>query len=368
MTGHDIIVIGASAGGIQALQELVGGLPGGLPASLFVVVHTSPHSSGVLPHLLNRKASLSAEYAVDGRPIRHGRIYIAPPDHHLLLKGPNICVARGPKENGFRPAVDPLFRTAARNFGARVVAVVLSGGLDDGTTGASLVKQFGGTVIAQDPEEAPFASMPESAIQNVDVDHVLRVAQMPAVLERLALEPVPQGVQEMSQARETEPDVAEVGTDALVTGELPGPPSGFTCPGCGGALWELRDGKLLRFRCHVGHGYTAESLMAEQSNGLEVALWTALRALEENANLQRRMAERAQKSNHHYMLKKYLDDAKDTEARAAVIRKVLVSEPREARHFKGVTPKRGRPGHKNSHRTKPNPSPRKPGQALGQGT
>ena len=254
MQGHDIIVIGASAGGIQALQELVADLPADLPASLFVVVHISPDSLGVLPNILNRQGMLQAEYAVNGRPIEHGRIYIAPPDHHLLLKPDHMRVSRGPKENGFRPAVDPLFRTAARAYGARVIGVVLSGGLDDGTTGASQVKQFGGTVIAQDPREATFSSMPESCIQNVDVDHVLQVAQMPEVLVRLAREPVPQGVQDMSRAKHLQPDIAEVGTEALVTGEMPGPPSAFTCPECGGALWELRDGKLLRFRCHVGHG------------------------------------------------------------------------------------------------------------------
>src|SRR6185437_4874084 len=253
MVGHDIIVIGASAGGIQILQELVGGLPANLPASLFLVIHTSPFSSGLLPQILSRKCKLKVEYAVDERPIEHGKIYVAPPDHHLLVKPQRLCVVRGPKENGFRPAVDPLFRTAARAYGARVVGVILSGGLDDGTLGLTQVKQFGGIAIVQNPDEAPFSSMPESAIQNVEVDHVLSVAQMPSVLTRLAEEPIPEGAEPMSKNNDVGKDIAEMGTEALVTGEIPGTPSGFTCPECGGALWELRGGKLLRFRCHVGH-------------------------------------------------------------------------------------------------------------------
>jgi two-component system chemotaxis response regulator CheB len=181
--------------------------------------------------------------------------------------------------------------------------------------------------------------MPSSAIQNVAVDHVVGISEMSELLPQLIEQPVPQELEHMS--RTSEPDIAELGSDALRTGELPYPPSGFTCPECGGALWELKDGKLLRFRCHVGHGYTAESLQAEQSNGLEAAMWTALRALEEHAALRRRMAERAGRGRVKNIADRYLRQAEEAEARAAVVRKVLVSEPGDARKMKGSHPKRG---------------------------
>lgn len=340
MAGHDIIVIGASAGGIQALQELVGGLPKDFPASLFIVVHTAPSSAALLPQILRRHTDLTAEYAVDDRGIEPGKIYVAPPDHHLLIKPRRLCVVRGPKENGFRPAVDPLFRSAARAYGPRVIGVILSGGLNDGTAGLSIVKRFGGVAIVQDPREAPFPSMPESAMQNLQVDHVLKIAQMPSVLTDLAHEQAPEGADLMAKRKAIEPDVAEVGTDALVTGELPGPPSGFTCPECGGALWELRGGKILRFRCHVGHGYTAESLMADQTNGVEAALWAALRALEEAAALRRRMADRAAEGNYPIVVKQYREQAREAEDRAAIIRTVLVSDPGNGNNMKKTRPRR----------------------------
>jgi two-component system chemotaxis response regulator CheB len=314
-------------------------MPSDMPASFLVVVHTAPDSAGLLARIIGRRAPFVAEFARDGAPLRRGRIYVAPPDHHLLLKPHRLCVARGPKENGFRPAVDPLFRTAANSYGPRVIGVILSGGLDDGTVGLMQIKEQGGIAVVQDPEEAPFPSMPTSAAQHVEVDHVASIAAMSALLPRLALEPLPKGAEPMP--RQTEPDVAELGTNALVTRELPYPPSGLTCPECGGALWELKDGKLLRFRCHVGHGYTAESLQAEQSNGLEAALWTALRALEENAALRRRMARRASDGKLPRIADIYSKQADDAEARAAVIRKVLVIEPGNGNGAKGSRSKRG---------------------------
>ena len=342
MAGHDIIVIGASAGGVQTLQELVRGLPADFPAAIFIVVHVSSSSPGLLPQILTSRGKLPAAYAVEAMPIRPGRILIAPPDYHLLIKSGCVCVTRGPKENGFRPAVDPLFRTAARAYGPRVIGIILSGMLDDGTMGLSHIKAAGGIAIVQDPAEASFPSMPASAIQNVDVDRVLPIREMPGALLELVHAQIPEGVERMPNHKNIEPDIAEVGSEALVTGELPYPPTALTCPECGGALWELKNGKLLRFRCHVGHAYTAESLVSEQGNALEAAMWTALRALEESAALRRRMAERARKGNFPAMAKQYLDQAAESEARAAVVRKVLVSEPGQAAGMEGTHPKRSR--------------------------
>jgi two-component system chemotaxis response regulator CheB len=343
LPGRDIIVIGASAGGVQALLELVRGLPADMPAAVFVVVHTSPASPGVLPQILQRAGTLTASQATDGLPVRHGHIYVAPPDHHLLVLDGHVKIARGPKENGFRPAADPLFRTAARTCGARTVGIVLSGGLDDGTEGLAMIKRSGGVAIAQDPIEALFSSMPASAIANVDVDHVLPVAQMPPLLIQLATEPVPEESLAMQRnngkQRQEGPDVAEVGDASLVTKDLPGPPSGFTCPECGGALWELRSGKLFKFRCHVGHSYTAEGLISEQTRDLESALWTALRSLEENAALRRRMAKRARTSKFSVIAEDYDKQAVDAEARASLIRGVLMAEEPTAMGGSSDTPR-----------------------------
>jgi two-component system chemotaxis response regulator CheB len=324
MATRDVIVIGASAGGLQALTELSASFPKDLAASVFVVVHTSPNNPGVLPTILERFGPLTASYAVDDEEIRLGHINVAPPDHHLLVKPGRIRVPRGPEENGFRPAVDPLFRTAARAYGSRVIGIILSGALDDGTYGLSLIKEAGGIAIVQNPEEALISAMPLSAIQSVEVDYIMSVAEMGPLISRLVQEPIAQ-VAAATPEWEWEPDVAEMEKDMLQKGH-PGPPSPLTCPACGGTLWEMPDGEPLRFRCHVGHGYTAETLAAGQSNEIDGALWTALRALEEKAALRRRMASRAKVRNMKALAETYEMQANDAEQRASVIRGILIDD------------------------------------------
>ncbi|HYR96430.1 MAG TPA: chemotaxis protein CheB [Candidatus Binatus sp.] len=239
MTPRDIVVIGASAGGVTALMELASGLPREFPAALFVVVHSSPDSPGFLPEIVSRAGPLPAAHAVDGERFSHGRFYIAPPDRHLLVEDGTVRVTRGPSENGFRPAVDPLFRTAARSHGARVVGVVLSGALDDGSQGLQVIKDLGGVAIAQHPDDALIPSMPRGAIRNVGVDHVLPVREMAAVITRLASEPVPEGTHAMSRRGPRKTDTTE--EPPSLQEETPrGPLSPFTCPECGGTLWETR--------------------------------------------------------------------------------------------------------------------------------
>lgn len=322
-------MIGASAGGVEALSRLVSALPPSFPAAIFVVLHIAPTGPSLLPEILTRVGRIPAVHARDGEQIVPGRIYIAPPDQHLLIKPGCMVVTRGPRENSARPAVDPLFRTAARSYGPWVVGVILSGGLDDGTMGLMDVKRFGGITLVQDPNEAMFPSMPGSAIENVLVDRVLSLDEMGPLLTRLAREPVPaeEGAAFMGRNNgANQPDIAEVGNEELKTKNLTGPPSRFTCPECGGALWELENGKLLRYRCHVGHGYTAESLMAAQTERLEDALWSALRALEENAGMRRRMAERARKGGWDLMARNYDEQAQHAEVRAGLVRSVLVEK------------------------------------------
>ena len=326
-----MVVIGASAGGLEPLIKLVGALPSDLPAAVFVVVHTGANNPATLPNILSRSGALSAELAKHGDPIRPGRIYVAAPDRHLLISDGMMKLTTGPKENGFRPAVDPLFRTAAAAYGPRVIGVVLSGGLNDGAYGMMVIAREGGVLVVQDPGEALVTAMPSSVIQAVDVEYVLPAEQMGAAIARLAHEPVIHLARESDKmanndADETRPDVAERGGD-LTFDRLPTrAPTGLTCPDCGGALWELGDEKLARYRCHVGHGYTAETLVAEQDTALENALWAALRSLEESAELSRHMLARAEAGNMQGLAQAYLQRERLAEHRADLIRAVLLNK------------------------------------------
>lgn len=329
MPGHDIIVIGASAGGVETLTKLVRNLPPDLPAAVFVVLHFPSHGTSVLPSILNRAGTLPASHYEDGETIQPGRIYVASPDRHLLVKPGCIRSIRGPRENSHRPAIDPLFRTAARAYGNRVVGVVLSGVLDDGTAGLAVIKQQGGIAVVQDPDDALYPGMPNSAIANVAVDHILPLSKIASILVHLAHQPVVEGPKAVPKTMETESDMAELDLTALNKDEKPGTPSGFGCPECGGVLWELSNGKLSRFRCRTGHAYSPESLLAEQSDGIESALWSALRALEESATLTRRMAERSQRSQLPLVATRFHERAAEAEANAALLRQLLLqSEPK----------------------------------------
>jgi len=334
MPGHDIIVVGASAGGLEALIKLVCSLPPDLPAALFVVIHIPAHSKSLLPSILNRAlkkrhkdTSLQALQPQHSEAIQQGRIYVAPPDHHLLVKDNYVYLSRGPSENSHRPAVDPLFRTAARAHKQRVVGIVLSGTLDDGTAGLAAVKQQGGIAIAQNPGEALYSGMPLSAIENVDLDYVLPVSEIAAVLVELAYKPPAkeEGAVAVSSDIETESDMAELEVNAMQHPERPGTPSPFGCPECGGVLWELQEGKLVRFRCRTGHAYSTRSLLAEQSDALEEALWSALRALEEKAALAEKLAAKASDNHQHISAKRFQEQGNDSRQRAVLVRNLLIN-------------------------------------------
>jgi two-component system chemotaxis response regulator CheB len=315
-----MIVIGASAGGVEALKQLVGLLPAEFPASIFVVLHVPAHGKSVLPHILTRAGSLNAIHPRDGQAIRKGNIYIAPPDTHLLVKRDYITLSRGPKENGHRPAVDPLFRSAARAYGRRVVGVVLSGNLDDGTAGLIAIKMRHGIAIVQHPEDAMYAGMPTSAIENANPDYILTIEKIAPLLVELANDPVDES------AEHTHPEEIdkEVEIAEMTTSEPPsGTPATLACPECGGTLWEVQDGELIRFRCRVGHAFTAQTLLAEQGEQLEDAFWVALRALEESASLAQRMADRARLRNQPHVASTFQEQAENAKARANLVRQVL---------------------------------------------
>ena len=325
MPGHDIIVVGASAGGVEALRQLVGSLPKDLPAAIFVVLHIAPNGYSVLPSILNRRSKLPAVHPKDGQPIEYGNIYVAPPDRHLLIKRGHIHLSHGPKENRHRPAIDPLFRTAARCYGRRVVGVVLSGALDDGTAGLSAIKEQGGVAIVQDPDEAMYDSMPRSAIENVQVDRILPVSEIAAFLVSLAGDPVEEDASPNNGELEIESDMAELDMGAMQSSDRPGKVSAYSCPECGGVLWELEDGNLLRFRCRVGHAFSPQTLLDNQTEVLEEALWSALRGLKEREALSRRLAERARKQGNNFSAERFESAAQATEKHAEAIRRVLLN-------------------------------------------
>jgi two-component system chemotaxis response regulator CheB len=322
---HDIIVVGASAGGVEALKALVEGLPANLPAAVFVVLHIPAQYPSMLPEILSRAGRLAATHAADGAPIRHGQIYVAPPDQHLLVERGHMHVVRGPRENRHRPAVDPLFRTAALAYGPRVVGVILTGALDDGTAGLLAIKQRGGLAVVQDPVEAFYAGMPRSALEHVAVDYCMPLAEIAPLLVRLIGEPTQEeGIYPVSGQMEQEAQLVEMDMAALTAENHPGTPSAFSCPECGEVLWELRDSDLLRFRCRVGHAYNPESVLAGQSDRVEEALWIALKTLEESMSLSRRLARQAHERGQTQLAARFEQKMRDSEQRAALLREVLI--------------------------------------------
>jgi len=323
MPDHDIVVVGASAGGVEALVGLATSLPADLPAAVFVVLHVPSTGTSALPGILSRHGRLPAAHVKDGEPIELGRIYVAPPDHHLLLRSGHVHLARGPRENGHRPAVDPLFRSAAREYATRVIGVVLSGALDDGTAGLAAIRSRGGLAVVQEPADALYPGMPTSALRHVRVDHVVPVASMGELLARLAEEPAGPPPGPVPTDMKVEVDVEGFSLEAM-EGDRPGTPSGFSCPDCNGVLWQLRDGDLQRYRCRVGHAWSPESLLTSQSEALEAALWIALRSLEERAALARRLAEPARRRGHQITAARFEEQADEAQQAARVVRDLLL--------------------------------------------
>ncbi len=294
---RDVVVIGTSAGGIAALESIAAGLPADFPGSVLIVMHLSPESRGSLPGFLAKAGRLTAANAEDGEEIRPNRIYVAPPDYHLIISDDRLRLAQGPKENRFRPAIDPLFRSAALAFGRRVVGVILTGYLDDGTAGLAAVKTAGGLAIVQDPLEAVAPSMPRSALRAVQVDHCLKLAKIAPMLVKLARGQGGEGgrpvLDEAPEDIGIETEIA-AGSQAAARRifEL-GDASMFSCPECHGALFRLHGQGPERFRCHTGHGFTAGSLAAALAEDVEKSLWTSVRSLQEQGMLLNHMAEQA---------------------------------------------------------------------------
>jgi two-component system, chemotaxis family, protein-glutamate methylesterase/glutaminase len=323
MDKHDVIVIGASAGGVEATSRVVAELPRDMQASVLIVLHISRGRS-MLPEILTRAGRMPAAHPTDGEPLKYGQIYVAPPDHHLLVDVGAVRVVHSASENGVRPAVDPLFRSAARAYGSRVIGVVLTGALDDGASGIVAIKEAGGITVAQDPHEAFSPGMPRSAVNTGKIDHVLPLRDIPVLLAALVEEdapPIQTGIKS-THLRAMEPDLAQMPL-AVHAHDRPGHPSVFTCPECHGILWEVDEAGLLRFRCRVGHVYSQDSMLAAQTDEVDRALWTALRTLEERAALAHKLAERGRERSHAWVDKAFTVRAREAENEAAQIRSLL---------------------------------------------
>jgi two-component system chemotaxis response regulator CheB len=325
---RSLLVIGASAGGVEPLRTIVAGLPRDLPAAVGVVLHVSPNVKSRLPAILTRAGLLQASRAEDGEPLQPGHIYVAPPDRHLLIRDGRCAVVRGPRENNARPAIDPLFRSAASSYGSRAVAVVLSGSLGDGSAGADAVSRVGGTVIVQEPSEAIFPDMPSNAIARDHPDYVLPLADIAPTITDVLIRLSQEGDVSENEREEmmVETSYSALDQDALDRDRPPGAPSPFSCPECGGVLWEIEDGELPRFRCRVGHGYSAESAIAGQGEVVEDALWAALRALHERAALAERVANRVRRHGSGRTADRFDAIAREALEQAELIRNVLLEQ------------------------------------------
>ncbi len=323
MANRDVLAIGTSAGGVSALRFLAERLPADFPASVLVTIHLSRDFNSSLDDILGKAGPLPATFATDGLPIERGQIFIAPPDRHLLLDGNAIVLGRGPRENNSRPGIDPMLRSVAVCCGSRTIGAVLTGTLNDGTSGLQAIKSCGGTSVVQDPKDAAFADMPRNAIAGEKPDYIVRLEHMPALFERLVAQPegdpmpVPEGIRmEVEIAKGT--PLGMEGMDRL------GRRSVLTCPDCNGVMWEIDDGELVRFRCHVGHAYTAESMSLGLDENLRRAMASAVRALEERVALAIKLHKQADEAGHRHLSERWANKVREHEVELRVIREALL--------------------------------------------
>ena len=322
MNNHHIITIGTSAGGVAALKTFIRQLPKDLNASIHIVQHLSGEASSNLAPILDKVSQLPVAFARDKETIEAGLVYLAPPDFHQILEHGRIRLVRGPRENRMRPAIDPLFRSAAVTYRSYVTGIILTGMLDDGTAGLQAIKACGGMAIAQDPEDAEYSSMPASAIANVDVDRVVPLQNIADIIRE--------------RVRETPPIITEVPPDLLLEAPITkdaitspqtmakiGQPVAHSCPSCGGPLWQIAEQKSPRYRCHVGHAFTDRTLVEEQSEATEKALWIALRTLEERGRLLKSMSDRYAHQGATSLAKSHRERAKEAAEHAVLIRDLI---------------------------------------------
>jgi two-component system chemotaxis response regulator CheB len=318
------IVIGASAGGLEVLKNLFSQLPADLSVPVFVVMHVPAYHHSYLPEILTHVGALRAIHPQDGTRIESGIVYVAPPDHHLLIDAGNVAVKRGPKENGFRPSIDALFRSAAYSYGRGAIGVVLSGALHDGASGLWSFKRLGGVAIVQDPSEAAYASMPRSALEYVEADYKVRSTKVGPLLGDLVQE---QFAEQVSMGSNKETSVEErIATEVQIAAgtnvsqknvlEL-GEPTPFACPECHGALVRIKEGKLSRYRCHTGHGFSEDALLEGIIQTTGEIIWQVARGLQEGQMLLEHMGQHMRDAGENDRAEKFFAKARDLGRRAA---------------------------------------------------
>ena len=327
MIAKRVVVIGASAGGIDAIRVLVSGIPEAFTAAICIVIHTSPESPGVLAEILNRSGPLPVSQASDRERLEGGHIYVAAPDRHLIIEPGRLRVTKGPREHRFRPSIDPLFRSAAQVFGPNAIGVVLTGNLDDGAAGLWTIKKLGGIAIVQDPSEALFSSMPLQALTTADVDHVVPLAHIPRLLVDLTSgRPVEAEPSPVPRHVEVEIDIAKEKNPRDAGLEQIGKPSPYACPECHGVLLEIDDDGRVRFRCHTGHAYSLDSLLAAINDGIENSMSTAMRSIEEASLLMNDIADQLRLRNRSDESARMMDASERAKQQAEAIRQ-LILEP-----------------------------------------
>jgi two-component system chemotaxis response regulator CheB len=319
MSNRDILAIGTSAGGVDALRFLASEFPKDLPASILVVIHLSPQFQSSLDAILTQAGPLPARFAEDGMKLERGQIYIGPPNSHMLTEGHELRLGHGPRENNSRPAIDPLFRSVGLCCGHRAVGAVLTGSLGDGASGLHTLHKCGGLTVVQDPSDAAHSGMPDAALMKFRPDHIASLAKMPSLFQLLLSEPAGQPV-EQSRELKYEVDVAKGGAANMNEMDRIGSRSLLACPDCHGVMWEIQEGTLLRYRCHVGHAYTAELMSMALDENLYRALGSGLRALDERVALADKLFRQAEGSGRTHLADSWRKKLADYEQEATILR------------------------------------------------
>lgn len=321
-----VIVIGASTGGFDAFKKLIKDLPGDFATPIFIVWHMSPDIRGILPQVFNRINTMYAAHGYNEEPIKQNRIYIAPPDHHMIIEDGKILITHGPKENRFRPAIDPLFRSAAYSYSNRVIGVILSGSLDDGTAGLWTIKEYGGITVVQDPIDAEVPSMPENALREVQIDYTVGIHELAQLLVRLSKEPLSktEAVMKDEQTKkeiEIAADENALEKNIMAYGTL----TPYTCPECHGVLSRLQNGGIIRYRCHTGHAYSVDALIEALTEKIEDSLYNAIRAMDESIILLNHLGDHYAEKNNPKVAAMYFNKAKEAAERSLPIREATLS-------------------------------------------
>lgn len=322
---RDIVVIGTSAGGVEVLKELVAQFPADFPAAVFIVMHLPAEYPSKLPEILAYNCRLPVAHAIDEEKYENGHVYVAPSDFHLLIDGAQIRLSRGPRENHFRPAIDVLFRSAARSCGSRVTGIVLTGVLDDGAAGLFAVKSLGGAAIVQDPKDAPYPDMPLNAMKAVEIDYCVPVREMGGLLEKMVNDSAGENDFAVSEAMELEVKIA-LDYNAFEHGVMGlGEPTSYTCPECHGALAQIIEGKISRFRCHTGHAFSLNTLLVEVTKSIDSSLWDTLRTIEESELLLKHIARHLQEAGQTDASVMVLRKSEEAKKRAETVRQLVLN-------------------------------------------